>query len=460
MTQVSLLSGITASRAAEFGVSYPRNLEPIIVNSGISKGQLRSAAGAVTIGTGPGIDRAAINWNDACYRVMGSSLVTVTADGVVTTLGDVGAEGTASLDYSFDRLIIRSGTRLYYWDGIALKQVTDTDLGGVTDAIWIAGYTMTTDGKFVVVTELSDPFQVKALKYGSAESDPDPITGLIRINNEAAVLNRYTIQFLDNQGGTGFPFVNVGGALINTGCVSATAKCLFGNTFAFVGSSRGDALGVHVAGSGSASKISTRVVDDALSAEVDPTAIVLERRVSRDELRLLVHLANETWCFLAKATEAAGEPVWYRLGSAQDQAYRPRNAVNVYGQTMVGDAKTAAIGVLSSEVATVFGEPVEWLFDVGMIYNGGKGAILDSVELIGLPARGDAGVAFMSMTQDGVTFGPERAISTGAKGDRQKRAWWRPHARIRNYTGLRFRGYDSAIQGFAACEITARGLNG
>lgn len=458
MTQASLLSGITASKAAEFGVSYPRNLEPIIVNSGISKGQLRSAAGAVQIGSGPGIDRAAVNWNDACYRVMGSQLVQVAADGTVKQLGDVGADGTANLDYSFDRLIVRSGTRLYYWDGVALKQVIDTDLGVILDAIWISGYTMTTDGKYVVVTELSDPFQVKPLKYGSAESDPDPITGLIRINNEAAVLNRYTIQFLDNQGGSGFPFANVGGALINTGCVSATAKCLFGNTFAFVGSSRGDALGVHVAGSGSAKKISTRVIDDALSAEKDPTAIVLERRVSRDELRLLVHLASETWCFLAKASEAAGEPVWYRLGSAQDHAYRPRNAVNVYGRTMVGDVKSPALGTLSSDVSAHFGEPAEWMFDVGMIYNGGKGAILDSVELIGLPARGDAGVAFMSVTQDGVTFGPERGISTGAKGDRQKRMAWRPHARVRNYAGIRFRGYDTAVQGFAACEVNARGL--
>jgi hypothetical protein len=459
VSQVSLLSGVLASKAPEFAVSYPRNLEPVIVNSGISKGQLRSAAGAVQISTGPGIDRGGINWNDICYRVMGSKLVSVSFRGAVTILGDVGDGGPVSLDYSFDRLIIRSEDRLYYWTGAAFSQVTSINLGKVLDTMWIGGYTMTTDGTYIVVTELSDPTVVKPLKYGSAESDPDPITGLIRINNEAAVLNRYTIQFLDNQGGTGFPFVNVGGALINTGCVSATAKCLFGNTFAFVGSSRGDALGVYVAGSGSANKISTRVIDDALSAEDDPKAIVLERRVSRDELRLLMHLANETWCFMAKATEAAGEPVWYRLGSAQDHPYRVRNAVNVYGQTMVADAQSGAIGVLSSDVSSHFGEPAEWQFDAGLIYNGGKGAILDSVELICLPGRGDPGVAFMSMTQDGVTFGQEQARTTGTIGARQRRLAWRPHARIYNYGGIRFRGYDTAVQGFAACEITARGLN-
>jgi len=459
VSQVSLLSGITTNRSAEFVVSYPRNLEPVLVNSGISKGQLRSAAGAVQIGTGPGIDRGGINWNDVCYRVMGEWLVSIDANGVVKTLGNVGTGGTVSLDYSFDRLIVRSGTRLYYWNGSALTQVTDPDLGLIIDAIWIAGYTMATDGKFVVVTELADPLQVKPLKYGSAESDPDPITGLIRVNNEAAVLNRYTIQFFDNQGGSGFPFVNVGGALINTGCVSASAKCLFGNTFAFVGSSRGDALGVYVAGSASASKISTREVDDALSAEVDPTAIVLERRVSRDELRLLIHLAKETWCFMAKATEAAGEPVWYRLGSAQSGAYRPRNAVNVYGRTMVGDVQSTRLGTLSSEVSTHFGEPAEWRFDTGLIYNSGKTAIVDLVELVALPARGDAGTVFLSVSQDGQTFGQEQARATGATGARQRRIIWRPHARIRNYIGMRFRGYDTAIQGFAACEMTARGLS-
>jgi hypothetical protein len=47
----------------------------------------------------------------------------------VTTLGDVGGSGPVSLDYGFDRLAIRSGTSLYYWNGTTLTQVTDVDLG-------------------------------------------------------------------------------------------------------------------------------------------------------------------------------------------------------------------------------------------------------------------------------------------------------------------------------------------
>jgi hypothetical protein len=458
MTQASLLSGVVANKGAEFEVSHPTNLEPVIVSSGISKGQLRSAAGAVPFADGPGIDRGGVEWNGQCYRVMGTRLVRVLASGIVEDLGDVGGDGPVALDYSFDRLIIRSGTSIWYYTGSgAPSAITDPDLGPVVDSMWIGGYTMATDGKYIIITELNDPFSVKPLKYGSAESDPDNITGLIRVGVEAYVLGRDTIQVFQNVGGTGFPFANVPGAVINTGCISATAKTLFGNTFAFVGSARGDALGVFVAGSGTANKISTRVVDDALSAQLDPAAIQLERRVSRDELRLLVHLQDETWVFMAKASEAAGEPVWYRLQSGYDQPYRIRNAVMVYGKTLVGDTQSNAVGELSSDVSTHFGEPAQWQFDVGFLYNQGKGAIINSVELTGLPGRGPGGVAFMSITQDGQTWSQERAL-TMRIGQRGQRLQWRPRARMRSYAGLRFRGYDEALVGFAACEVDARAL--
>lgn len=461
MVQLSIVSGVTSNESAEFELAYPVNLEPIIVNSRISRGQLRTVAGAVTIGNGPGIDRGGIDWNGVCYRVMGTKLVTVTPMGLVTVLGDVGGSGPVSLDYSFDKLIVRSGTKLFYWTGTALTQVVDEDLGVCLDAMWIDGYTMSTDGTSVVVTELNDPYEVKPAKYGSAEADPDPITGLIKVRGEAYVLNRHTIQVLGNQGGNGFPYVSIRGATIPTGCVSASAKTLFGNTFAFVGSGRGDALGVYVAGQGTANKISTRSVDDALAAEADPQAIVLERRVGRDELRLLVHLKDETWVFLAKATEAAGEPIWLRCQSGTGQTYRVRNAVEIGGKSIVGDATGTTLGLLDSTVSAHFGEAAQWQFDAGFVYNDAKGAIIDRVELVSLSGRGDesqGSAAFMSITRDGRYFTQERSVSLGKLGERTKRIEWRPHFRMRNYAAFRFRGFSKALGGFAACEVTARPL--
>jgi len=389
---------------------------------------------------------------------MGTGLVRVNADGSVITLGDVGGSGPCGFDYSFDRLAIRSGTQLFYWNGADLAEVTDPDLGQVRDHLWIDGYFMTTDGTSVVVTELSDPTAVHPLKYGSAEADPDPVTGLIKVRqtDEAFVLGRFTIQIFQNVGGNGFPFQPVRGGTIPYGCVGAMAKAQFVGSFAFVGSARDEALGVYLAGDGSAAKISTRAVDDALAKIDDPSSIEVERRVYRDEQRLIVHLPDESWAYLAKASAAVQEPVWHRLQSGYGAPYRPCNAVLAYGKMIVGDRKSAALAVLSEDSAEHFGELFHWRFDAGLIYNQGKGGLIHSIELVGLPGRGGSSHQFLSMTRDGRTFSVERGIKVDA-GERRKRVQWRPNTRFSNYLGLRFRGYGG-LPGFAAIEADVRPL--
>lgn len=459
--RLPLLSGIIADETAEFLQSYPVNLETVPVDNKIAKAQFRMTSGATTLGAGgPGVDRGGILYNDVLYRVMGTKLVTVAADGLVTILGDVGGAGPVSLDYSFDRLGIRSADKLYYWD-TALTQVTDPDLGPVLDMLWIDGYFMTTDGTSVVVTELNDPTSVQPLKYGSAEEDPDMVTGLIKARDEAYVLGRNTIQVFRNVGGNGFPFATVKGASIPVGCVGPTAKCLYGDSFAFVGSARDEAVGVYLAGSGSATRISTRAIDDELAKVADETTIILENRTSRAERRLLVHLPDKTLVFLLNASKTLGEPVWYVAQSGTGAAYRLRNAVIAYGKTFVGDLNSGAVGLLTDTVSTHFGQAAEWRFDIGLLYNEAKGGIVHTIELIGLPGRAPAGVdgkAFLSMTRDGETFSVERAIPMGTAGQRNLRLQWRPRINFRNWIGFRFRGFNTAMPGFAACEADVRPL--
>lgn len=455
MVAIPLLSGIVANEQAEFLQSYPRNCEPVAIDNKIAKGQLRLTAGCEAFGEGPGIGRGGINWNDQCYRVMGTKLVRVSSSGVVTVLGDVGGTGQCGFDFGFDRLAIRSGTNFFYYDGMSVSQVTDVDLGPVIDHIWIDGYYMTTDGTYVIVTELSDPYSVLPLKYGSAEEDPDMVTGLVKIRGEPYILGRYTIQVFRNVGGNGFPFTNLSGATIPFGCVSPTAKCLFAESFAFAGSAKGEALGIYVAGQGSATKISTRAVDDALADLADPTSIILENRSSRDERRLFVHLPTETWVFLADASKRVGEPVWYRAGSGVDDPYRMRNAVYCYGKWIVDDIESSAIGVLSEGISTHFGDKAQWEFICGLIYNQAKGGIINAIELVGLPGRaphGVEGTIWLSMTRDGETWSVERPVRSGRAGQRGTRVQWRPAVSFSNYMGLKFRGFDASMAGFAACE--------
>jgi len=460
MAAIPILYG-TKSKGAELVRSAPLNLEPVVFDSGISKGQLKSPYGARQIATGPGVDRGGISWNGSCYRVMGTKFVQLSFDNSLTEIGDVGGEGPVSLDYGFNQLAIRSGTNLYYYDGATLTQVTDDDLGHVHDMIWIDGYFMTTDGTSVIVTELADPFSVHPLKYGSAEEDPDMVTGLIKVQNEAYILGRYTVQVFQNVGGNGFPFKTVQGATIPFGCVSASAKCLFASSFAFVGSSRNQPLAVYLGGSGTAQAISNREVVDALAAVEDPDAIILEARTYNDEDRLLVHLPNETWCFVSKVSQAAGEVVWYRLKSGRDEPYRIRNMVLNDGQMIVGDSESAALGILAEDTQH-FGVTPEWEFSAGLIYNESRGGIIHDVELVGLPARGSAdedATIFMSLTRDGEVYGQERALQPVKVGARYRRMIWRPHTRFWNMIGLKFRGYDAQLAGFSGLQANIEGLS-
>lgn len=452
--QLPLLSGIVGSNQAEFKQSYPKNIEPVVIESGLSKGQLRTTSGAVQTDTGPGVDRGGVYWNERCYRVMGTRFGYVTNLGAWVEIGDVGTGGPCAFDYGFDRLAINSGNRLYYFNGAALSQVTDPDLGNVNDVIWIDGYYMTTDGTSVVVTELSDPTSVKPLKYGSAEEDPDMVVGLVKVANEAHILGRHTIQVFRNVGGNGFPFQTIRGATIPYGCVGARAKCTIDGTFAFVGGAKNEGLSVWIAGQGTAQRISTRTIDDDLDAVIDPTQIEIEARGTRGERRLIVHLPEgRSWVFLLEATKQAGELVWYEAET--DGTYNIRHAVTAYGRMVVG-GPNGEIGFLSDEIEAHFGELPEWRFDCGLVYGSAKGGIVRQVELVGLTGRGN-GTASMAVTRDGQTFSIELTQATGPLGARAKRTVWRPNLKFSNYVGLRFRG-RGGFPGIAACEADIEAL--
>lgn len=437
---IPILSGITATENADFSISYPINLEPVPLNSGLSEGYLRSAPGAKIFGQGPGGDRGGINWNDQHYRVMGDELVLVSQTGVVSTIGIVGGKGPVTMDYGFDRLAIRSGNTMWYSDGATVTLVSDPDLGPVVDMLWMSGYFITTDGTSIIVTQLNDPFSVDPLKYGSAEADPDMVVGLFKLRGELYAIGRYTIQVFTNTGGSGFPFTSNTGATVPVGAVGPLAKCAFLQTMAFTGSGRDEALSVYLLDGGSATKIGTRFIDDELAKVLDPSSIRMEQRMSRDERRLLIHLPDKTLVYMANASRLTQQPIWYvaTSGLGLNEQYRLQGAVLCYGKWICGDTRSPYLGVLDDSITSQFGDPQAWQFDTKLNYNQGASGIVHGLELVGLPGRGVVGSVLMSMTLDGETWGLARANRVALK--RTARVQYNPHKRFRNYIGLRFKG--------------------
>lgn len=464
--QIPVLNGVYTSTESDFRTSYPRNLIPVPKQQGISSGYLRPADGIVLHGAGPGTDRGGINWNGVCYRVMGTKLVIVNSNGSITTLGDVGSGGLARLDYSFDRLAIQSGGRLYYWDGSTLTQVTDPDLGNVVDVVWVDGYFMTTDGENLVVTELNNPAAVNPLKYGSAEADSDPIKGLIKLRNEIYALNRHTIEVFQNIGGEFFPFQRIEGAQMQRGAIGTRTSAMFMESIAFLGSGRNEAPAVWIGSNSSTQKISTREIDQILMeyTESQLAASLMEVRVSKNHQFLYLHLPDQTLVFDGAASQAVGEPVWFILTTSLTGPgqYRAQNFVWAYDRWLCGDPATSNVGYLTDSISSHYGQVIGWEFGTLIVYNEGNGAIFHELELAclsGNVALGTNPTIWTSYTVDGLNWSQERPRTAGRIGERVKRIAWLQQGFMRHWRIQKFRGTSDSHIAIARLEATLEPLN-
>jgi len=460
MSQVPILSGIYTDTAGDFRTKYPANLVPVPKGQGISQGFLRPADGITANGTGPGVGRGGIVWNGVLHRVMGTKLVTVSEAGVVTVLGDVGGTGQVTLDAGFGNLAIASAGKLRYWDGTTLTTVTDPDLGVVVDVKWVSGYFLCTDGTSLIVTELSDPVLINPLKYGSAESDPDPILAVDELRNEAFALGRYTIEAFQNVGGDLFPFARIDGAQVTRGVIGTHAYAKFAGSFAFVGSGKNEAPAVWLMTAGDSAKLSTAEIETILAGytETQLAACVVEARVDKAHQTLLIHLPDQCLAYDAAASAVMQTPVWYTLhsGLLSHSAYRARNLVWCYDRWNIEDPLSSSIGVLTNDVSSHYGQVIGWDFGTTVMYLDGDDGIIHELELVCLPGRAAFGAeptVWTSSSRDGLTWGPELPKSPGKFGERTKRLVWRQQGRIRHYRMQRFRGTSEAHLTMARLEV-------
>jgi len=455
MVQIPLISGIYASPEGDYQRSLPVNLVPVAEpgdgsGTGVSKGYLKTISGIETVHTVAGQDRGSVVFQGEQLRIMDGTLYTVTA-AAATAIGTVENDGKpAQFAEGFGRLAIASGGALYYY-GATLTRVTDIDLGTVLSVTWSDGYFITTDGSYIVVTELNNPAAVDPLKYGSSEADPDPVVGVMALRGEVYALNRYSIEKFINAGTTGFPFQRSRGAQIPKGVVGVGAYTPFVETFAFCGSARNETASIYLAGAGQAIRISPRVLDNALAKLTDAqlAAVELEAINAGGLYQLFVHLPDQTWVYNWTASQLLDLPVWSILAGGSDvsQPWPARHFRQVGTEWWCGT--NGKIGRFNPAVSTVFDNAVGFTFDTPLIYNEGRGAIIHEAEVVN---AGRPSVA-MSYTNDGLTWSQE----TFSRGERLT---WRRLGRVSRYRGFRFRGVLSGPASFARLDMKLEPLDG
>jgi hypothetical protein len=463
--QVPILSGI-GTKGADFTSAYAQNMVPVVKDTGISAGYLRPAPGIVTIADGGGANRGGYRWRNSHYRVMGNTFLRVDADGTLTSLGAIAGTDWATFAESFDRLAINAGGNLYYYNGTTLVQVTDPDLGTSLDVVWVNGYFISTDGEFLASSDITDPLAWNPLRYASSEISPDPVVALQKLRNEIYAVNRYTIEIFAaiSDPGTGFPFARIEGAQIMRGAVGSRACCEFMQALAFLGSSRTEPPSVWVGTSGTATKISTREIDDALRIYSDETLakVVLESRMDRGHEFLYIHLPDQTLVFDGAATAAAEQPVWFVLRSGVPEGgYRARGFVWCYDQWNVADPFGTLIGRLDDGIGEHYGAVTVWSFQTPIVYAEGKGVQIHEMELVALSgniALGNDPLIGTSYSTDGQVWSQTRYVRAGRQGERNKRITWDRQGELRNWRVQRFQGDSRAHLAFARLEVRAEAL--
>lgn len=450
--QIDIVSGIYADTGPDIRTQYPINMYVVPKGSGISASYLRPADGVIDFCSGPGVDRGGIVWNDVMYRAMGTKLVSISRSGAITTIGDIGGSGKVRFDYSFKYLAVNSDNKLYLYDGTTLQYITDSDILNVVDFVWVDGYFMTTDGSYLIVTELNDPLSVNPLKYGSSELDPDPIQALLKIRNEIYSVNRYTIEVFANVGGELFPFERILGAQIQKGVISTHACCIYNEALAFVGSGKNEPIGIYIGFNGQVQKISTDDIDRLLSAlsESDLKTITVEARAKNSNKFLYVHLPTQTLVYDIAASAAIGAQAWHILKS-DNTGYRMRHFTYAYNRWYAGDTRSSKIGEIKDTLSGHYAVEIPWSFSTAIQYADGAKAICHELELVALTGRVDLGVnpyIGLSYSDDGLNWSQVRTISAGIQGQFNKRLVWRRLGAFKHWRTFRFTGTSAGHSSF------------
>ena len=462
MAAIPIISGI-GTKGADFTTAFPVNLVPVPKATGISEGYLRPADGIVQIGTGPGINRGGYRWGGHHYRVMGEALIRVEADGTLVSVGAIPGADWCTFAESFDYLAINGGGKLYLYDGAVLTQITDADLGASLDVVWINGYFVSTDGAFLVSSDITDPFSVNPLRYASSEVSPDPVVALLELRSEVYAINRYTVEVFGALASPGlaFPFARIEGGQIMRGAVGSRACCTFMQSIAFLGSGRNEPPAVWAGGGGDVAKLSTREIDDILSGYPETTLAlaVMESRTDRSHEFLYIHLPDKTLAFDGAGSAASGMPVWFILQSSGG-AYRARGFVWCYDQWNVADA-SGLIGRMDSAIGSHYGAVNTWEFQTPVVYNEGMGVQVHEMELVAVSghiALGESPLIATSHSADGQTWSQPRFARAGRAGERVSRIVWDRQGQFSHWRVQRFQGDSGAHLAFARLEAKMEGL--
>ncbi|MEE8207876.1 MAG: packaged DNA stabilization protein, partial [Nitrosomonadaceae bacterium] len=288
-----------------------------------------------------------------------------------------------------------------------------------------------------------------ALDFGTAEADPDDITGIHVNRNQLYIGGGQTIEPFANIGGAGFPFQRISGGVVPKGVKAKFSMVEFDDSYVFVGGGLNEQHAVWKFTGSSGQKISTAAVDLVLQSLIDEDQEDIFCTVYGEYggFFLNVHTSTRVLTFDSLATALSGNPVWHERQSkdrfGRSTIWRVNGILNAYGKTLVTDNQDGRVGDLDRDLFTEYGDNIKRTFSTVPFRAEGENITVAEMELtcesgVGLGADDEPFISREFSDNGGQTFGNKTSRSLGKEGEYNKRQIWRREGQLRRFRVYRF----------------------
>jgi hypothetical protein len=347
--------------------------------------------------------------------------------------------------------------------GAVFQQITDSDFtaNGAPQLVTFIDsfFIVTTDTKKFIKSAANDGLNWNALDFGSAEADPDNIVSQIVSNNRLYIGGSETIEVFENAGLGGFPFQRVNGFIVPKGVFAKFSMVNVDDTFMWVGGGTKEGAAIWQLSGTKPQKISTKAIDQKIqqfSADEIQDAFAWSYSqnghffvgFSFPDVAYVYDLSSGQW-------HQRQSRVVDTNGVTQNIRWRVNSIESAYGRLLVADSQDGRIGELSEKTYTEYGQVISRIFTTITVFNEFDSFSLSDVELLMQSGVGNQEKenpeVFLSVSDDGYTFGEKISSSVGKIGEYFLRQIWRRCGRFRRLLILKFE-YSEPCK-FAAVKL-------
>lgn len=417
-----------------------------LVNGCIRVSEIPNSRSEISVTSGPGIKsfvtlpengcRGLYEFANTAFSINGTGLYQINENQTSVKIATVPGSDFCSITSNGTQLVItRPGIASYVWDTAteSFSQITTSNFLGPFDMnLYKDNFVIFVKNDIFQVSNAGDALTYTATDFSTAESDPDDTVTAITNNNQLFIFGRRTGEIHQTRGGSDFPFVRVGGGIMEKGCASRFLITNLDTTFVWVGHGRNEKPAVYRFINGlTPRKISTIAIDEIIDGYNDG-----ELELSRAFNFMLDGYAyavfsfpRDTLIYDITSSDLLGYPVWMQRKSGSSNSWRALGFAKVYGKVLVGDKNTGDIGYLDMQEHQEYGDEFTWSLSVGPFTELNNRISVKEVELdmkTGVANTNDADpVVNMRFSDNGTQFRQPKQRSLGLSGEYNQRVRFR-----------------------------------